>query len=125
MKKSLLLMLFLALTWSWTAKAETLIFDFEDGQIPSEWTNDATYPWVAVTTDPASTAGHYIKSSNEGVGSSTSSISASFNFVGDGSISFDGGCWGEGTSTAWDKCIFEIDGVQQFAKGEANPRWEN
>ena len=111
--------LLLALLTTFGAWAETVTFDFEDGVIPSNWTNDATYPWTVVSESQGS--GHHgvycIKSGNSGVNSSSSSIEATFTFVGDGSISFFGGCWGEGTSTAWDKCIFYIDGVQQFAYG--------
>lgn len=117
MKKSLLLVLFAALTWCWTAKADQVTFDFTDGQIPAGWSNDETYPWVSAPTDPDGVAGAYIKSSNNGVGNSSSALSATFTFIGDGSITFRGGCWGEGTSTAWDKCIFMIDGVQKFAYG--------
>ena len=117
MKKSLLLVLFAALTCCWTAKADQVTFDFTDGQIPAGWSNDETYPWVSAPTDPDGVAGAYIKSSNNGVGNSSSALSATFTFIGEGSITFRGGCWGEGTSTAWDKCIFMIDGVQKFAYG--------
>ena len=54
-KKSLLMMLLLALLVPWAANAqtrETLTFDFEDQTIPSTWTNDATYPWE-VTSNAA------------------------------------------------------------------------
>lgn len=111
--------LLFALFTTFGAWAETVTFDFEDGVIPSNWTNDATYPWEVTGTSQGD--GHHgvycIKSGNSGVNSSESSIEATFTFVGDGSISFLGGCWGEGTSTAWDKCIFYIDDVQQFAYG--------
>lgn len=97
----------------------TLTFGFEDNAIPAEWINDATYPWAVTSTSDGNghTGTYCIKSSNSGVSSSTSAISATFTFAGDGSISFLGGIYGEGTSTAWDKCIFTIDGVQQFAYG--------
>lgn len=127
-KKSLLFMLLFALLAPWAAQAqtrETLTFDFEDQTIPSTWTNDATYPWVVVSESQGS--GHHgtycIKSGNSGVNSSTSTISATFTFVSDGSISFLGGCWGEGSYTIYDKCIFSIDGTQQFAYG-ARDTWE-
>jgi hypothetical protein len=104
----------------WVVQAQnTQTFGFEDNAIPAGWTNDATYPWTVVSTSPNNGhSGTYcIKSGNAGVGSSSSSISATFTFYDDGTITFKGGCWGEGTSTAWDKCIFEIDGVQKFANG--------
>ena len=127
-KKHVLLLLLFALFAPWAAQAqtrETLTFDFEDGQLPSEWSNNSTYPWLVVSESQNNGhAGTYcIKSGNSGVSSSTSTISATFIFVGDGSISFLGGCWGEGSSTAWDKCIFSIDGVQEFAYG-ARDTWE-
>ena len=111
-----LLLALLATVGAW---AETVTFNFEDGQIPSNWTNDATYPWTVVSESQGSGhSGTYcIKSGNSGVNSSSSSISATFTFAGDGSISFLGGCWGEGTSSLYDKCIFYIDDVQQFAYG--------
>ena len=102
----------------WVTNAQD-VFNFENGAIPGDWTNDASHPWVVTSSSEGS--GHNgtycIKSGNSGVSSSTSSISAEFEFSTDGSISFLGGIYGEGTSTAWDKCIFEIDGVQQFAYG--------
>ena len=121
-------MLLLALLMPWAANAQTRVtqtFDFEDGAIPSTWTNDANYPWVVVSESQGSGhSGTYcIKSGNSGVNSSSSTISATFNFNDDGTISFLGGCFGEGSSTAWDKCIFSIDGAQQFAYG-ARQTWE-
>ena len=95
----------------------TQTFDFEDNAIPADFTNDATHPWVVTSTSEGSGhSGTYcIMSGNAGIASSTSTISATFTFVGDGSISFLAGIYGEGTS--WDKCIFKIDGVQQFSYG--------
>ena len=94
-------------------------FDFEDNQVPAEWSNDANYPWTVTSSTSYSgfNGTYYLRSSNSGVASSTSTISATVTYVRDGSISFLGGCWGEGSSTAWDKCIFSIDGAQQFANG--------
>ena len=94
-------------------------FDFEDNAIPGDWTNNSANPWVVTSTSQGSGhSGTYcIKSGNSGIASSTSQISATFDFADDGSISFLGGIFGEGSSTVWDKCIFEIDGVQQFAYG--------
>jgi chitodextrinase len=100
------------------ARAQSQTFDFEDNQIPSGWTNDQNYPWVVVTDAPTGFNGTYcIKSSNSGVGSSTSSIEFTFNFTAAGTISFRGGCWGEGTSSVWDKCLFFIDGTEKLRKG--------
>ena len=97
----------------------TQTFDFEDNAIPADWTNDATHPWVVTSTSQGNGhSGTYcIMSGNAGVSSSTSTISATFAFVGEGSISFLAGIYGEGTSSVWDKCIFKIDGEQQFSSG--------
>ena len=117
-KKRLLLTLLTLLCFIGGARAQSQVFNFEDEKIPVEWTNDATYPWTVVSDAPTGFNGSFcIKSGNGGVASSTSSIQFTVNFTKDGTISFLGGCWGEGVSTAWDKCIFYIDGVQQFAKG--------
>lgn len=119
LKKSLLLMLLMTLLAPWAAQAqrETLTFDFEDNAIPSGWTNDATYPWVT-TTDAANTGTYSIKSGNAGVNSSTSSITATFTFAGDGTISFAARCSCEQNNPSydWDYGTFSIDGVQQGTK---------
>ena len=121
MKKFLrTLMLTAAMLLPFASQAQQVqTFDFEDNAIPAAWTNDTVYPWTV--TDAPQGSGHQgtycIMSGNGGVSSSQSAITATFTFAGDGSISFLAGIFGEGTSTAWDKCIFKIDGVQQFAYG--------
>ena len=95
--------------------------NFEDQQIPADWNNSSAYPWVVVSEN-----GSYVmKSSNGGVASSTSTISATYELNNSGSISFDALCMGEGTNTIWDKCIFAIDGVQQFSYGANVSGWNN
>ena len=124
MKKFLFLFSFIALLClPWVGRAQTIV-DFESGDlsglsaVSTSVTNDATYPWVVTSNAPAGFNGTYcMKSSNSGVASSSSTIEITVTFTGNGSISFLGGCWGEGSYTAWDKCIFSIDGVQQFANG--------
>ena len=104
----------------WAANAqtrETQTFDFEDQTIPSTWTNDATYPWVV--TDAAANGGTYsIKSGNAGENSTTSSITATFTFLSEGTISFAARCSCEQTNPSydWDYGTFYIDGEQQGAK---------
>ena len=90
--------------------------DFVDedfaGGVPTsaEWTNDATYPWTAVDG--------YIKSSNAGQSNSTSQISVTVDMDAAGYVEFDAECRGEGTgSSYYDKCIFSIDGSDQFTYG--------
>ena len=100
--------------------------DFESQQIPSNWTNDATYPWVITTPEYSGYNGSFcMMSGNGGVHSSTSSIEVTVEFIQDGSISFLAGCWGEGNdSYNWDKCRFYIDGLMQMDYG-AHQSWEN
>ncbi len=127
MKKFLqTLMLAAAMLLPFVSQAQnTLTFDFEDGLIPSDWTNNSTNPWVVTSTSQNS--GHQgtycIMSGNAGVSSSQSSISATFTFAGDGSISFLAGIFGEGTSSVWDHCTFKIDGQVMFDYG-ARGTWE-
>ena len=104
----------------------SLSTDFESQQIPSNWTNDATYPWVVTTPEYAGYNGSFcMMSGNGGVHSSTSSIEVTVEFIQDGSISFLAGCWGEGNdSYNWDKCRFYIDGLMQMDYG-AHQSWEN
>ena len=102
-------------------------FDFENGAIPTGWTNDATYPWTVVNNAYAGYNGTYcIKSGNGGVANSTSSISTSVNYSTDGTVSFLGGFWGEGSNDSydWDKCRFYIDGTIMIDYG-AHQMWEN
>jgi hypothetical protein len=90
--------------------------NFANG-IPSNWSNNSSYPWIATNG--------YIMSSNAGVASSTSSISVTATFPANGSVEFDADCMGEGTSTIWDKCIFSIDNVAQFTYGANHQGWDH
>ena len=103
----------------------SLSTDFENQQIPSNWTNDATFPWVITTPEYSGYNGSFcMMSGNGGVHSSTSSIEVTVDFIQDGSISFIAGCWGEGSSTIWDKCRFYIDDIEQFNYG-AQQSWNS
>ena len=82
--------------------------DFAEG-IPTDWTNDATYPWTVVDG--------YIQSSNAGVSSSTSTISFTMTVGSDANFEFDAECMGEGASSYWDHCDFSIDGTRVFYHG--------
>ena len=96
-------------------------YDFENQQVPAGWDNTSSYPWTVVEGN----GGYVLKSGNGGVASSTSTISATFELATDGTISFDAECMGEGTGTAWDKCIFTLDGAQQFSYGAHVSGWNN
>jgi hypothetical protein len=98
------------------------IIDFSTGdfsQFPA-YTNSTTYPWVVVD---GSHDGKAMKSSNGGVASSNSEITATVTYPTDGTVSFWALCMGEGTSTIWDKCIFQIDGAEQFCYGANQSGW--
>ncbi|MBR0304764.1 MAG: fibronectin type III domain-containing protein [Bacteroidales bacterium] len=96
--------------------------DFENNSIPSNFTNDANYPWYVYSgTESNSKA---MRSSNNGVNSSTSAIEVTVNVTEASTLSFDFWSLGEGTSTYWDKSIFYIDNVQQFERGETST-WES
>ena len=94
--------------------------NFEDNQIPSGWNNSSSYPWVIVTEDN----NHFMRSSNQGVANSASTISATVTLSEDGFISFDARCMGEGTTTVYDQCIFMIDDVIMFTIGANGEQWD-
>ena len=108
--------------WDLRGNRGGYIIDFETGdfsQFP-QYTNSASYPWVVVD---GAHSGKGMKSSNGGVASSASEISATVNYITDGTVSFWAECKGEGTSTIWDKCIFQIDGDEQFCYGANQAGW--
>ena len=98
-----------------------IVYDFENGEIPSDFTNTSNYPWTVVDGN----GGKAMKSSNAGVPSSTSQIALSFSYPTDGTFSFDAECMGEGSSTFWDKCTFTMDGQEMFQAGANIPGWHN
>ena len=100
---------------------------FEDGQIPADWNNDASYPWFVASPEyPGYNGSYCMMCGNSGVSNSTSTMEATVYFVRDGSISFLAGCWGEGSDDSydWDKCRFYIDGELMFDYG-AHQTWES
>ena len=113
-----------------SAKVQVLwgstFYDFESqGQDPlSGWINHSNYPWTV--TQPQIPGYHgslCLMSGNSGKDNSTSSIEIPVYFVQDGSISFLGGCYGEGESSIWDACEFYIDDSLMFRNG-ALQTWE-
>ena len=100
--------------------------DFEGNSIPNTWLNDnSSFGWVVTTPDVMGYNGSYcLMSGNGGVANSSSSIQVEVTFVEDGSISFIGGCFGEGYGdNAYDACEFYIDDERQFRKGSLQT-WE-
>ena len=76
------------------------------------------YPWT-VKTDGTRV---YAQSGNAGVSSSSSTLTSQVNLTQAKNISFEFKAWGEGVS--YDKCIFAIDGVEQFSYGARQNDWE-
>ena len=100
-----------------------IVYDFEDGTIPSAFTNDDSHPWTVVSVI-SSTGNYCLQSGNGGISNSSSTISLTQAFASDGYIQFDANCMGESTGTIhWDKCEFSIDGEVQFTHGSDSPGW--
>ena len=89
------------------------------------FTNDATYPWTAVTEDGRT----YGQSGNAGVSSSTSAISTTVTAVEGDVLQFEYKAWGEGTGgevgvdTIWDKCKVTVDGETVLLAGQLQNDW--
>ena len=86
--------------------------------------NVSEYPWI-VTDSDAATGAYCMMSSNQGIQSSVSAIEAMYEFEEPGYVSFDAKCLGEGTTTIYDACTFEIDGEEQFCYGEHGDSWNS
>lgn len=82
------------------------------------FTSSGTYPWT-VEGDGTRV---FAQSGNAGVASSSSTLTASVNLSKSHVVTFDFKAWGEGVS--YDKCIFLIDGVEQFSYGARQNDWE-
>ena len=97
--------------------------DFETGnlnQVP--FFSEGEYPWDITNVDAES--GRYsMMSGNKGVANTSSAISAMYLYSTDGYIYFMAKCMGEGQGSGWDKCIFYIDGEQQFSYGALGDAW--
>lgn len=82
--------------------------------------SDGTYPWRV----EANGSRQYMRSGNYGYHSTTSTMTAQVNLPVDGSLEFDFKAWGEGVSSIFDKCIFLVDGTEQFSYGARDNDWE-
>ena len=85
------------------------------------FTSTGTYPWT-VKGDGTRV---YVQSSNTGVASSTSTMTASVTVPSsykNATLTFDFKAWGEGTN--YDKCIFSVDGTALFTYGARDNDWE-
>ena len=85
-----------------------------------EFTSTGSYPWMTMAADGRV----YAMSGNSGVHSSSSTLTSTVTVPagGTGTLSFDFKAWGEGTS--YDRCIFSVDGAQQFSYGARDNEWE-
>ena len=82
------------------------------------FTSSGTYPWTVKSDGTRD----YAQSGNAGLPNTTSTMTASVNLSKASTLSFDFKAWGEGTS--YDKCIFLIDGLEQFSYGARQNDWE-
>ena len=108
------------------AEATTdLIIDFEPGDFSQfGFQNNGSYPWVVVSAETMDGSVYCMRSGNQGIASTTSTITATYTFPNSGSIRFDARCMGEGSSSyMWDKCTFKIDGETQFTYGAQYTEW--
>ena len=78
------------------------------------------YPWTVVTEGGRT----FAQSGNAGQHGSSSVLTATVTLNSPMTLFFDFKAWGEGSSTAWDKCEFFVDGVSQFAYGALMNNWE-
>ena len=90
--------------------------NIEGGELHFATTGD--YPWTVLTEGNRL----YAQSTNAGVASSTSTLTAEVTTARGATLSFEYKAWGEGSS--YDKCIFSVDGVVQFAYGAIKNDWE-
>jgi hypothetical protein len=93
--------------------------NFENEVIPADWNNSVTYPWFITDGN----GGKCLKSSNNGMPSTTSEISVTVDYGQAGTIEFDAECRGEGTN--FDKCRFLIDGDIKFEYGNTVAGWNH
>ena len=85
------------------------------------FTSQGDYPWLG-QSDGTYT---YAQSSNMGVHSSTSVLTATVNVGSTSTLSFDFKAWGEGSSSLYDKCTFAVDGTEKFSYGSRQNDWES
>ena len=84
------------------------------------FTNEGDYPWVVKEGDGRV----YVQSSNEGIPSSSSVLTASVHVDEASILTFDFKAWGEGVQPAYDECIFMVNGRSEFRYGALDNDWE-
>lgn len=92
------------------------IIDFETGDFSQyPMVNDANHPWI-IMEGGSWNSQYCMRSGNQGIPSSTSTIEATAQYENDGFLVFDAQCMGEGSH--FDKCCFYIDGEKKFEYGD-------
>lgn len=87
------------------------------------FTTSSDYPWQAVGDGERI----FARSSNAGVASTTSLLTAVVTLSSPSTLTFDFKAWGESSSQGdidYDKCIFTVDGNEQFCYGARDNDWE-
>ena len=99
-------------------EAQSLVYanDFETGDVPDGWTNDASYPWTIVQKDGS----YCLKSGNAGVASSSSTLQATYTFASNGAISFRCKISSE---SGYDKGYFKVDGSDKINGISGDGQW--
>ena len=85
------------------------------------FTSTGDYPWQSMSDGTI----FYAQSSNGGIASTSSTMTAQISKNKASILSFDFKAWGEGTSTIYDRCVFSIDGVAQFTYGASQNDWSS
>ena len=93
--------------------------DFDNGMIPSSFTNDATYPWT-VSTGTANSGAFCMASGCTNINSASSTISLQATYDGDGTIEFYSRISSE---SSWDEGSFSIDGAEQYRQSGTGGSW--
>ena len=88
----------------------------------TEVSMNSVYPWKFVTN---AYKGDYAVSTNNGAANSLSEMSVKVNLPKTCCMKFSYKARGEGTSTAYDTCIFLLDGQTEFAYGNLGDEWKN
>ncbi len=116
-------------TVSWTGTSDSYVVmigqencaiyaNFENNEIPANFTNDATYPWTVVANTHS--GAYCAKSGNGNHHSTTSALQLEVNLTTDMTLTFSAKVSSE---ASWDKAYFTIDGTQKINGISGNGNW--
>ena len=116
-------------TVSWTGTSDSYVVmigqencaiyaNFENNEIPANFTNDATYPWTVVANTHS--GAYCAKSGNGNYHSTTSALQLEVNLTTDMTLTFSAKVSSEGS---WDKAYFTIDGTAKIDAISGNGNW--